>query len=515
MAAAISRLPRAQLVPVLAALLLGTVMTSLSYLIVTTALPVVVASLGGMHLYSWIFASAMLTATVVVPIAGRMSDVYGRKALYLLGMSLFIAGSALSGAAQTAEQLIVFRGLQGLGAGCVQPTVSALIADLFEPEQRGRWQGVNGAIWGLASIIGPILGGYLAEHVSWRWVFYVNLAPGLIAALIMLRFLPSGLPLGPGSQPARLDYRGMGLLSGALLGFLLLTVWGGRLFPWTSWQTVGLLALTAVLLVEFIRQERRAPEPLLPLALFENRVYRTVIVLLFLTGVGLFGAMTYVPLYLQAVLNVSPTATGLLFAPTVIGMTMTSVLAGVYMHRIGYRRLTFLTVVVAAAGFLMLAALPPGAGTFPVVVGISVIGAGLGLSFPVFIVIAQNVVDRAIVGVATSTVQLARSLGGTLGVTVLGAYLAVRLADFLGNGAGGREIVALLRPEALTQLSAAEVEYLRTELADAIRVLFGVGAVVMAAAAVIAARMPRIEIGESRGWGRGRRVDKSPLAGAG
>src|SRR5689334_11777129 len=165
-------------------------MTSLSQLIVSTALPLVIASLGGIELYSWAFAAALLTSTIVVPIAGKLSDLYGRKTLYLIGMTIFIAGSALAGASQTIQQLIMFRALQGIGAGCVSPSVSALIADLFPPDRRGRWQGINGAIWGLSSVIGPIMGGYLAEHVSWHWVFYVNLVPGILAAALMIRYLP-------------------------------------------------------------------------------------------------------------------------------------------------------------------------------------------------------------------------------------------------------------------------------------------------------------------------------------
>ncbi|MEA2641918.1 MAG: hypothetical protein QOF51_3312, partial [Chloroflexota bacterium] len=226
----IDTLTRRQLLPILLALLLGTLMTSLSTLIVSTALPVVIAALGGMDLYSWAFAAALVTQTVVYPLAGKLSDLYGRKTVYLIGITVFIGGSALAGAAQSIQQLIVFRAIQGLGAGAVQPTVSALIADLFPPAQRARWQGANGAIWGLASILGPIMGGYLAEHVSWRSVFYINIPPGLIAALLMARYLPR---LQRHERPS-IDYLGGALLSGGLVLFLLTTLWGGSLFPWAS-----------------------------------------------------------------------------------------------------------------------------------------------------------------------------------------------------------------------------------------------------------------------------------------
>jgi EmrB/QacA subfamily drug resistance transporter len=468
-------------------MLLGTLMSSLSQLIVTTALPVVVGSLGGMEVYSWVFAAALLTSTVTVPIAGKLSDLFGRKAIYLTGMVIFIAGSALCGAAQSIGQLILFRAVQGIGAGCIQPAVSALIADIFPPEQRGRWQGVNGAIWALSSILGPVLGGYLAEHASWRWVFYVNLPPGIVATGLMAHYLPAGLRRA--ERPA-IDYLGMALLSGAIVSLLLTTVWGGHLFAWLSVETLGLIALAAVLFAAFLAQERRAPEPIVPLGLFRNRTFQTLIILLFLTGIGLFGAITYVPLYLQAVLGLSPTASGLLFLPTVLVVGFTGVVVSASMHRIGYRRVAFTTMAVGAAGFVLLAAMDPEASVLPAVVGLSVIGGAIGLSFPVFIVIAQNTVPRETVGVATSLVQLTRSLGGAIGVALLGAYLVAQLGPLLGgSGAGHAEITSLVRPDALEALSAAQAAYLRAQLGDAMRGLFTFGALAMGAATLLALRL--------------------------
>jgi EmrB/QacA subfamily drug resistance transporter len=468
-------------------MLLGTLMSSLSQLSVTTALPVVVGALGGMEVYSWVFVAALLTSTVTVPIAGKLSDLFGRKTIYLIGMAIFIGGSALAGASQSIGQLILFRAVQGIGAGCIQPAVSALVADIFPAEQRGRWQGINGAIWGLSSVLGPTLGGYLAEHTSWRWVFYVNLPPGILAAGLMAYYLPGGLRRD--ARPA-IDYLGMALLSGALVSLLLTTVWGGRVFPWLSVETLAFVGLAAVLFAAFLAQERRAPEPIVPLDLFRDRTYQTLIVLLFLTGVGLFGAITYVPLYLQAVLGISPTASGLLFLPTVLMVGLTSVVVSASMHRIGYRRVALMTMAAGAAGFVLLAAMGPEASVLPVVVGLSVIGGAIGLSFPVFIVIAQNTVPRDTVGAATSLVQLTRSLGGTIGVAILGAYLVAQLGPLLGNsGAGHAEITALVRPDALASLTAEHAAYLRVQLADAMRGLFAFGAIAMGAATLLALRL--------------------------
>jgi EmrB/QacA subfamily drug resistance transporter len=503
---------------VLAALLLGTLMTSLSQLIISTALPVVIASLGGIELYSWAFAATLLTSTIVVPIAGKLSDLYGRKKLYLIGMAIFIAASALAGASQTIHQLIAFRALQGLGAGCVSPAVSALIADLFPPEERGRWQGINGAIWGLSSVVGPILGGFLAEHVSWHWVFYVNLAPGLLAAAIMLRFLPWATQR---EERPSIDYLGMMWLSGALLTLMLITILGGTAFPWASAPTIVLAAVGLAFVVAFVVQERRTVEPIVPLDLMRGQTYQTVILLVFLTGAGLFGAITYVPLYLQAVLDVSPTATGLMFAPTVVVMTGMSVVAGIFMHRIGYRTLTFFTMAAGAIGFAVLTFINPSLGIFPVVLALSVIGSGIGLSFPVFIVIAQNAVDRSVVGIATSLVQLTRSLGGTIGVTLLGAYMTARLAHVMVSGTDGlADIAALLSPEALRNLTVAQIGGLRTELADAMRSMFAVGAITMTLAAALSWRLenlPEVPAGRMSPFGRRRREQEvpAPLAGEG
>lgn len=479
-------LSRPRLAAVIAALLLGTLMTSLSQLIVATALPVVVGALGGMEVYSWVFAAALLTSTVTVPIAGKLSDLHGRKAVYLAGMAIFIAGSALSGAAQSIGQLILFRAVQGIGAGCVQPSVSALLADLFRPEARGRWQGINGAIWGLSSILGPALGGYLAEHVSWRWVFYVNLPPGILAATVMALSLPRG---NRRPERAAIDLPGMALLSGALVALLLITVWGGRAFPWLSLQTLALIAVSAALFAAFLAQERRASEPIVPLDLFRDPTYQTLIILLALTGVGLFGAITYIPLYLQAVLGISPTASGLLFLPTVLAVGLTGVVVSASMHRIGYRRVAVLTMACGAGGFALLAAVGPEAGVLPVVVALSVIGGAIGLSFPVFIVIAQNTVPREVVGIATSLVQLTRSLGGTIGVAALGAYLVARLDPLLDGTAAHTEITALVRPGALASLTEAQAAFLRAHLADAMAGLFLAGAVAMGVATALALRL--------------------------
>ncbi len=478
-------LPRSRLTPVLSAMLLGTLMTSLSQLIVTTALPVVVGALGGIELYSWVFAAAMLASTVMVPIAGKLSDLFGRKTLYLIGMTIFIAGSALCGAAQSIGQLILFRAIQGIGAGCVQPTVSALLADIFPPEQRGRWQGVNGAIWGLSSVLGPVLGGYLAEHASWRWIFYVNLPPGILAAALMARYLPAALRR---DERREIDYLGMALLTGALVSLLLTTVWGGRAFPWLSPQTLGLLILSAALFAGFLTQERRALDPIVPLELFRNRTYQTVIILLFLTGIGLFGAITYVPLYLQAVLGISPTASGLLFLPSALAVGLTGVVVSASMHRIGYRRVALATMASSALGFFVLATLGHDSEVLPVVIGLSVIGGAIGLSFPVFIVIAQNSVPRDVVGVATSLVQLTRSLGGTIGVAVFGAYLIARLGALIGSS-GQAEVTTLIRPDALAALSADQATYLRAQLADALRGLFIFGAITMSVATALTLRL--------------------------
>jgi EmrB/QacA subfamily drug resistance transporter len=488
----IAQLTRGQLTAILSALLLGTLMTSLSQLIITTALPVVIASLGGLELYSWVFASALLASTIVYPIAGKLSDLFGRKRLYLIGMAVFMLGSALCGASQSIEQLICFRALQGIGAGCVQPSVSAMLADLFEAHERARWQGINGAIWGLASVLGPVLGGYLAEHVSWRWVFYVNIAPGLLATVIMLRVLPV---VARRAQRPEIDWPGMLLLSGSLASLVLLTLWGGKQAPWLSITTAILLAVALGLFVAFIRHEQVAREPVVPLDLFHDRTYQSNAVMVFLAGLGMFAGTTYVPLYLQGVYGISPTATGLMFLPTIVLTAGLSVLTGFFMARIGYRRLAIGSMLCAALGFGAIALLDPQLGPLPAVFGISLAASSLGLSFPVSLIVAQESASDEHRGVASSMVQLLRSLGGTVGVAALGAYLGARLFDFLGTASvGGRELITLLRPEALATLPPAQVEALRLALAEALRGTFAIAAVGMLVAAGFAFRLGYVAV---------------------
>jgi predicted MFS family arabinose efflux permease len=306
----------------------------------------------------------------------------------------------------------------------------------------------------------------------------------------MLRYLP--WTMRRDVRPT-IDYLGMMWLSASLLVLILITLLGGTAFPWASTQMAILVVLNVACVAAFIAQERRAVEPIVPLDLFHNQTYQTVVLLVFLTGAGLFGAITYVPLYLQAVLDVSPTATGLLFAPTVVVMTGMSVVAGIFMHRIGYRVVTIATMASSALGFALLTVFNPTAGIFPVVLGLSIIGSGIGLSFPVFIVIAQNAVECGVVGVATSLVQLTRSLGGTIGVTLLGAYMTARLVDvFATGGATHTDVSALLRPDALSTLSSTQVATLRVQLADTMRGLFAAGAVAMTAAAILSFRLENL-----------------------
>ena len=483
----IAQLSRGQLSAIIVALMLGTLMTSLSQLIVTTALPVVIASLGGIELYSWVFASALLAATIVYPIAGKLSDLFGRKSLYLIGMAVFMLGSALSGASQSIEQLVCFRALQGVGAGCVQPSVSAMLADLFEANERAKWQGVNGAIWGLASVLGPVLGGYLAEHASWRWVFYVNIPPGLVAAAIMLRALPVG---GQRERRPSIDWVGMLLLSGALASLVLLTLWGGKQVPWLSLTTAILLVVAGGLFAAFVRHERVVPEPVVPLDLFHDRTYQANAIMVFLAGVGMYAGTTYVPLYLQGVYGISPTATGLMFLPTILLTTALSVLTGFFMARIGYRRMAIGAMLAAGIGLVAIAALDPQLGPLPAVLGISVAASALGLSFPVSLIVAQESASAQHRGVATSLVQLLRSLGGTVGVAALGAYLSTRLLDHVDTiGLSARELTTLLRPEALAALPPAQAEALRIALAEGLRGTFAIAAFGMFVATAFAFRI--------------------------
>ena len=392
--------------------------------VVATAMPRVVASLGGLEIYSWVFSGFLLTNTVTMPVWGRLSDLYGRRRIFLAGLGIFLAGSALSGAAQNMTQLIVFRMLQGLGGGAVMPIGMTVVGELFGLERRAKMQGYISGMWGVASLLGPLIGGVLTDHASWRWVFYINLPFGVVAMSLMARALDGA----PAARRPVIDYAGLGLFTAGVTALLAGVMEAGRVGAWTGLDVLGLLAVAAISLPAFVAVERRVPEPIVPLRLFGNRVVLAGVTTGFLAGMAMFGAISFVPLFLQAVSGMSATAAGTVLIPFVLGWVLMSIVSARLVLRIGYRAVVMTGMTCLTAAFLLLsrwsATLTVAGAMRDALIG----GVGMGLTMVPMLIATQSAVERADLGAATSMIQFFRTVGGAIGLAVMGAVMAWRLA---------------------------------------------------------------------------------------
>jgi EmrB/QacA subfamily drug resistance transporter len=408
--------------------MLGMFLAALDQTIVSTALPTIVGELGGLNHLSWVVTSYLVATTASTPIYGKLGDLYGRKLLFGAAIVIFLVGSALSGAAQSMGELIAFRALQGVGAGGLMVGAQAIIGDLVPPRERGRYMGLIGSVFAVASVAGPLLGGFFVESLSWRWVFYVNLPIGALALLVVV----TRLHLPRHRTEHVVDWLGAALLTSAIVCLILLTTWGGTQYGWGSIEIVGLGVATVVLVLAFIWQERRSVEPLIPLRLFSSRGFSVAITLGFIVGVAMFGALTFLPLYLQVVRGASPTVSGLLLLPLMIGLLTATVLSGRWITKHGkYKRFPIAGSAVLSAGMLMLTGLGTGTPFAATAAIMVVIGVGIGLFMQVIILVAQNDAPPADIGTATSTATFFRSVGGSVGVAIFGAIFASRLTDGL------------------------------------------------------------------------------------
>jgi len=385
--------------------------------IVATAVPTIVADLGGLSRYSWIFSVYLLTSTVTVPLYGRLADLYGRRRVLLFGVVVFVVGSALCGASQSMTQLIAFRALQGIGAGAVLPIAITVVGDIYSAEQRARMQGMFSAVWGVASVVGPLVGGVLVDHASWRWIFEVNIPAGLLAMVLLVTFLREHVV----HRQHRLDVEGTVLLTGGTTALLVALVRGGVDAPWGSAQIAGLLAASAVLLLGFVLVERRAAEPIIPSELLRERLIVVSLLASGVTGVLLFGATAYLPLFVQGVLGGSATNAGLVLTPLSLGWVFAATVGGRMMPRLGYRPLVRAGVVLMAAGVALLLPLGAGSGQGQAEVAMVVLGMGLGAASTAYLVSVQTTVPWQLRGAATGQVQFMRTIWGALGVAAVGS----------------------------------------------------------------------------------------------
>ena len=413
-----------QILVVFSGLLLVLLLAALDSTIVSTALPTIVGELGGLEHLAWVVTGYLLAQTIVTPIYGKLGDLYGRKLVLQSAIVLFLAGSALCGMSQSMTQLILFRFIQGLGGGGLNVTTQAAVGDIVSPRERGRYQGIFGAVFGLASIAGPLLGGYFTTHLSWRWIFYVNLPLGLIALVV----LAATLPAHSQRRSHAIDYAGAGLLAVVLSGTTLVADLGGTAYPWSSGLVLGLIAVTVVALAGFVVVEHRAQEPVLPPHLFGQRTFTLTSLIGLIVGFALFGSVTYLPVYLQLVKGVGPTQSGLEMLPMMAGMLVTSIVSGQLISRTGrYKRFPILGTAVMSIGLFQLSRLTVSSGALMAGFAMLLLGLGLGMVMQVLVIAVQNSVDYSDLGVATSGATLFRLIGGSLGTAVLGAVFASRL----------------------------------------------------------------------------------------
>lgn len=465
-------------------------LASMESTVVTTAMPTIIGQFGGLEQYAWVFSAFMLSSTTTVPLYGKLSDIYGRRNIYLIAIALFLLGSLLCGRAQNMEELIFARVLQGLGAGGIAPLAFILIGEMFTLKQRANLQGLFSGIWGFSSVAGPLLGGFIVDHFSWPWIFYLNIAPGLLAAGLVAFAWQD--PPRTSSRPA-VDYAGAFLLTTGIVALLI-----GLMDPGTikSW---GLLLFSIIILVILLLVEKRAADPILPISLLrQDKLFASSITHGLLSGWALFGTVSYLPLFVQTVLGGGATEAGLTITPILMGWVLASIVGTRLIMRSGYYKLALLGTFILVAGAGLLASLQAETSQALLILSVGLMGIGMGLSVPSFLIAVQTNVERPFLGTATSTLQFSRSIGGTLGVSIMGAALSARLsANLNSSGLDPRLVSTLLDP--LPGAGSLIDPGLRLAVGDAISVvfIFALGAAVLALATVIFLT-PRISLAEKQ-----------------
>ncbi|QIW82269.1 MFS transporter [Bacillus tequilensis] len=504
-------------------LIIAMFFSALDGTIVGTAMPKIVGDLGGLSMMTWLTTAYLLTSTTVVPIAGKLADLLGRRIVYVSGLIIFMAASALCGMANNMTELIIFRGLQGIGGGIMMPMAMIVIGDLFTGKQRAKFQGVFGAIYGLASVIGPQIGGWIVDSLNWKWVFYINLPVGIIAVIFIARGLQGRRQTGP----INFDIAGIFTMIVGVVSLLLALSFGGKDYAWGSWQILGLFALALIGIVSFIIVESKAKEPILPMYLFKNRTFTFLNLIGFFMSIGMFGAITFVPFFMQGIVGVSASESGTIMTPMMISMIITSIIGGQLVYKIGIKPQIITGMLVMAGGFLLLTTLDLDTSKLVATSYMAIIGLGMGLVMPILTLALQESFSKEELGVVTSSSQFFRSIGGTFGITMLGAVMNARsgslltdkLVPYLDSLPAQASSFAsqlkgmidtnpqgllqsLFSPEALKQIPAAFSSHilpiLKTSLMDSLHSVFYTGLIFIAVGAVFTLFLKPIKLSNKK-----------------
>ncbi len=448
--AAFESMPRTQVMITLGCAMVGLFLAALDQTVVGTAMPRIISDLGGFDRYTWVTTAYLVASTITVPIVGRLTDLYGRKLFYLAGLVLFLVGSVACGFAESMNQLIGFRALQGMGGGVLLSLAFVIVGDLFPPSERGKVQGVVAGVFGLASVVGPTLGGLITDTLSWNWIFFLNIPIGVVLVLLMSRFFPS---IRPQAGDRNVDVVGIVALILTVVPLLLALSLGGVEYAWGSATIIGLFALSAVSVVVFVVTESRASNPIMPLHIYRNRVMSVALLATFVTGFGMFSAIIFIPLYFQGVLGASATSSGSFLTPMMLGTVVGAAISGQAVSRLGgYRLPGLIGVTLMAAGMFAMSTLSVDSEYFAAIIFIVILGFGLGFTFPAFTIAVQNAVEHQFLGVATSTVQFYRTIGGALGLAIMGAFMSNRFSSHL-TASLPEQVTSQIDPEILGTIS--------------------------------------------------------------
>ncbi|WP_189319332.1 MDR family MFS transporter [Bacillus atrophaeus] len=523
----------------LTGLIIAMFFSALDGTIVGTAMPKIVGDLGGLSMMTWLTTAYLLTSTTVVPIAGKLADLLGRRVVYVSGLIIFMAASALCGMANNMTELIIFRGLQGIGGGIMMPMAMIVVGDLFTGKQRAKFQGVFGAIYGLASVIGPQIGGWIVDTLNWKWVFYINLPVGIVAVIFIARGLQGRKQTGP----INFDIAGIFTMVVGVVSLLLALSFGGKDYAWGSWQILGLFALALIGIIGFIIAETKAKEPILPMYLFKNRTFTFLNLIGFFMSIGMFGAVTFVPFFMQGIVGVSASESGTIMTPMMVSMIITSIIGGQLVYKVGIKPQIITGMVIMAGGFLLLTTLDLDTSKLVATSYMAIIGLGMGLVMPILTLALQESFSKEELGVVTSSSQFFRSIGGTFGITVLGAVMNARsgtlltdkLVPYLNSlpaqassfadqfkGMIDKDPQGLLQslfsPEAVKQIPAAFsshiVPILKTSLMDSLHSVFYAGLAFIVIGAVLTLFVKPIKLSNKKAEEQQEKEEKAKAVGS-